>query len=243
MTATFEARGGHDGATAADPDRRIAELDAALRIMQRERNGLAAQLDVIGSDRARLAASHAEAAARIATIEAMVTRMLGLRIRSESRADRITTMTPPDGLASVPAAPDAPLDAFISACLDHAQGRADALRHERDDLEVENRRLRHAVTQLRAENSALNNLLAPRHAHPAADAIVPTGELMRLRAETAAIAAELAAARGLIDKLRLRLAATYRSSSWRLTRPLRGLFRRLRGQRGPDWDFESGTEA
>ncbi len=45
----------------------------------------------------------------------------------------------------------------------------------------------------------------------------------------------LATMRAQVDRLDQRLSATYASTSWRLTRPVRLLSRLLRGQRGADW--------
>jgi hypothetical protein len=96
------------------------------------------------------------------------------------------------------------------------------VRLDLDDLREENRRLRAATGQMRAEIVLLSRALAPMHRlqeeleafRPSANGKGPPVTAEALRAE--------------VDELTRRLEATYASTSWRLTRPVRLLSRLLR---------------
>lgn len=96
--------------------------------------------------------------------------------------------------------------------LNSAEEYADALRLQRDNLTFENRRLRRAVEQMRAELLALNQMLEPLH--------TMTEQLEQQKAELVASKA--------------RLTSVYSSHSWLLTAPLRwcdGIRRRIATRR------------
>jgi hypothetical protein len=108
---------------------------------------------------------------------------------------------------------DGSLSATARAQIDLVRNENRLVRLDLDDLREENRRLRAATVQMRAEIVLLSRALEPMH---------------RLHEELEARRAE-------VDILAGRLAATYASTSWRLTRLVRLLSRKLRRQRGPDW--------
>jgi hypothetical protein len=102
------------------------------------------------------------------------------------------------------------------------------VRLELDDLREENRRLRASTKQMRSEIMLLSRALEPMHR--LSEALATSDPLTNRQS-----GADVAALRAQVDRLAQRLSATYASTSWRLTRPVRLLSRLLRGQRGADW--------
>jgi hypothetical protein len=111
--------------------------------------------------------------------------------------------------------------------------------HDRDDLRAENQRLRSGLEQMRDEVLRLGRALEALHRLHEQVAVL-NAEAERLRAvarelreaserSRAETAAETAAERSRADQLTSELAAAHASTSWRLTRPVRWLARRLRG--------------
>ena len=107
------------------------------------------------------------------------------------------------------------------------------IRLELDDLREDNRRLRASAQQMRAEIMRLSRALEPMHR--ISEALETLRFSMNSSGRTASGEADLQAVHTQLDKLSLRLDATYKSTSWRLTRPVRALSRLLRRQRGADW--------
>jgi hypothetical protein len=104
-----------------------------------------------------------------------------------------------------------------------------------EELRAENERLRSGLDQMRDEVLHLGRALEAMHRLSEEVAIL-NNEAERLRAvagELVAVSersrAETAAERHRADLLARELAAVHTSTSWRLTRPVRWLARRLRG--------------
>lgn len=102
------------------------------------------------------------------------------------------------------------------------------------DLRAENRRLRSGVEQMRDEVLRLGRALEPMHrlneevSRLRVELDRHQTELRAYREQAEHLEAELKAAAEIATASAEQLAAVYASSSWRLTRPLRYLMRRLR---------------